>query len=117
MRRSVIGAVGTSAAVVVLGLAVAQPASATSHPVAGCGASFSLTTIGGAVQAVDWRFVDGVDVPPAGAAEDIAAVVDRNADGWVCIKQYKPNQGQDKKAGAEDYVITLISDNTARGRI
>ena len=117
MRRSVFGVLGTAAAVVALSVAGAQPASAASHPVSGCGASFTLTTIAGAVQAVDWRYVEGVDVPPPGAAADIAAIVDRNADGWVCIKQYKPNEGQDKKADAPDYVITLISDNTARGRV
>ena len=46
----------------------------------------------------------------------MAANGDRNGDGLVCIKQFKPNQGLDKHYGVENAVVTLIGDNTAVGR-
>ncbi len=107
-------------ATVVAGLAVAlsgaHAASAGQLPAGGCGAGHSLTTVSGAVEVVDWRFLGGPDVAPDWADEEIGTMVDLNDDGMVCVKTYKPNRGQDKRAGAEDYVITLVNDNRAVGR-
>ena len=112
--KKLIGATVTAVAGLALTLAGAQGAAAL--PSGGCGAGHSLTTIAGAVDVVDWRFLGGADVPPEWAFDDIRTVVDLNEDGLVCVKNYKPNRGQDKRAGAEDYVITLVSDNRAVGR-
>ncbi|MFC0682380.1 hypothetical protein ACFFGH_31505 [Lysobacter korlensis] len=50
-------------------------------------------------------------------AEDYITPADRNGDEWVCIKQYKPNQGRDKHYGAPGYVVSLLSDENAAGRL
>lgn len=36
---------------------------------------------------------------------------------YVCIKQHKPSNGRDDSWGGEDYVVTRISDNNARGQL
>jgi hypothetical protein len=85
----------------------------------GCGAGWDLMTVADTVERVDERIYDAAEW-----AEIVALVesVDENGDGWICSKQFKPNQGQDKQwIGPEDgdigdYVITTILDNTAKGR-
>ncbi len=115
MRARVIGFIGTSVALLGLTLAGASSASAA-EPTAGCGAGHTLIRITDAVHLVDWRFLGGADVPPSDAA-DYLTPADRNGDDWVCIKQYKPNQGRDKHyGGVEGYVVTLVLDNRALGR-
>jgi hypothetical protein len=42
---------------------------------------------------------------------------DKNGDGYLCWKQYKPNTGQDKYWGASDYVVLLAIDNRAAGQL
>ncbi len=114
--KKLIGATVTAVAGLALTFAGAQTATAGQLPSGGCGAGHSLTTVAGAVEVVDWRFLGGPDEAPEWAEEEISTLVDLNEDGMVCVKNYKPNRGQDKRAGAEDYVITLVSDNRAVGR-
>jgi hypothetical protein len=97
-------------AVLVLG---AVPALAD-EPVAGCGADFTLGTVEEAFDAIDKRIYSEEELRTILA--ELQDLLDANGDGYLCWKQFKPNQGQDKFWGAEDYVITLIDDNKAVGR-
>lgn len=81
---------------------------AVDSPEAGCAASRDLLTIEGTLARIDYRIYDPAEV------EDVEALVgalDANGDGYLCSKQFKPNKGQDKQWGADDYVITQIGDN------
>jgi len=94
----------------------AAPVWADTSPVAGCGNDFTLDT-------VPDIFDNVVDLRIYPTEADRTAVLelllsdDSNGDGYLCWKQYKPNRGQDKAWGAEDYVVTLSLDNNAAGRL
>ena len=109
MRRVVVLLAALSA------LAFASPAWAAN----GCGADFQLLSIEETLDLIDERIYDAAEWAQI---ESAVAGYDRNGDGLLCNKQYKPNQGQDKHwVGPEDgvvidYVITLTLDNNAAGR-
>ncbi len=96
-------------------LAFATPAMA----VPGCGTDFDLLTIADTNDRVDERIYTAEEFAEV---EALVASQDKNGDGLVCSKQFKPNQGQDKQwIGPEDgdisdYVITTILDNKAVGQ-
>jgi len=95
------------------GVSVGAAQSATAAPVAGCGAGFRLMTVQQAFGVIDWR---PYDAEARAEAEAEIAALDENGDNYLCVKQYKPNRGQDKVYGAEDYVITALLENSAKGR-
>ena len=76
----------------------------------------TFTTVQGAIDAVDWSIYTDEQRPEI---EALIAGIDTagNNDGYVCIKQYKPSNGRDNSWGGEDYVVTRISDNNARGQL
>jgi len=95
--------------------AIASPALA----IPGCGTGFDLLSVAGTLERVDARIYTAEEFAQV---EDIVAAQDLNGDGSLCSKQYKPNQGQDKKwigpedGAISDYVLTLVKDNTANGQ-
>lgn len=101
----------------IVGAAITMPAIAwaADDPSAGCPASFTPLSIADTLVAVDERIYPTEEQ----WAEVIRAVEgqDANGDGVLCIKQFKPNKGQDKHWGAPDYVITQVFDNIAKGRL
>jgi hypothetical protein len=101
-----------STAVALVMLVGAEPAMAQ-DPVAGCGEGFTLSTLGDAIEVVDERIYSPEEWE---MVQELIAAEDGNGDGFLCWKQFEPNQGQDKFWGAEDYVVTLILDNRAAGR-
>ena len=103
--------VAVGAFVVVVG--AAYPAAAAPTKVGGCG-SQQLVTEDQAITMVDWRIYSDEERT---TIESEIRSLDVNDDGQLCIKQLKPNRGQDKQWGAEDYVISAISDNVAVGRL
>ncbi len=97
-------------AVVVL----AMPATASAgEPAAGCPTGKELLSIEATLNLVDDRIYSPGDWP---FVVEAVGGVDANGDGLLCIKQYKPNKGQDKHWGATDYIISQISDNNSVGR-
>lgn len=88
---------------------------AAGHATDGCAASFTPLSIADTLKKVDRRIYPEEDQ----WAEVIRIVEaqDANGDDVLCVKQFKPNQGQDKHWGAEDYVITQVFDNLAKGRL
>jgi hypothetical protein len=112
MKSRLTGVLLTSLTIAGLSLAAAQPAAAA--PVAGCG-SQQLVTLARAFELVDWR---AYSVEERVAIEaDVTANVDKNRDGYVCIKQLAPNRGTDKQFGVENYVVSLVGENKARGQL
>ena len=113
MRRTLITG-GILAVLVLAFFGSATPASA-----AGCGEGFDLLTVAAAVASVDHRIYDAAEWQ---ALQIRMASADENGDGLLCIKHYKPNQGQDKHwigpedVGVTDYIICLFMDNMAKGR-
>ncbi|NNF55152.1 MAG: hypothetical protein HKN03_12010 [Acidimicrobiales bacterium] len=89
-------------------------ASAEDGPIAGCGKGWQLLTVSEANASIDWRIYT---TDERAAVEIVVAGQDQNLDNHLCVKQYKPNQGQDKHWGAPDYIITAAMDNVARGQI
>lgn len=96
-------------------LVTATPALAVN----GCGAGLQLLTVEDTLARVDDRIYDTEEWVLIG---ELVAGEDTNGDGWLCSKQYKPNQGQDKQwigpedGAISDYVITTVLDNAAVGR-
>jgi hypothetical protein len=85
----------------------------------GCGTDFDLLSVDATIARVDDRIYTPTEFEEI---EALIAAQDKNGDGLVCSKQFKPNNGQDKQwIGPEDgdisdYVITMIMDNKAVGR-
>jgi hypothetical protein len=84
----------------------------------GCGEGWDLMSESATLDRIDERIYTSVEWL------DIIALVesvDANGDDLLCTRQWKPNQGQDKKwIGPEDtnvtnYVVTGISDNKSNG--
>jgi hypothetical protein len=84
----------------------------------GCGEGWDLMAESATLDRVDERIYtaeEWVDI------EALVGSVDKNGDGLLCSRQFKPNQGQDKHwIGPEDgdisdYVVTGIKDNTSNG--
>jgi len=100
---------------VLAALVMATPALAAP----GCGNGWDLMSVEDTIDRVDERIYDAAEW-----AEIVALIesVDANGDGWMCSKQFKPNQGQDKHwvgpedVGVHDYVVTSILDNKANGQ-
>ena len=103
-------------AIVVAPLTVAGTSSAAGTPSAGCPASKELLSIAHTLNKVDFTIYDA---ETEAAVRQLIADLDTNGnnDGFLCSKQFKPNQGQDKQWGGTDYVITQISDNQPAGRL
>ena len=84
----------------------------------GCGEGWDLTSESATLDRIDERIYSSDEW-----LEVIALVesVDANGDDLLCTRQWKPNQGQDKKwigpedIGVTDYVVTGISDNKSNG--
>jgi len=100
--------------VATLAVVMLAAAPALADPVAGCGAGFTLGTVEDGFDAIDKRIYSAEELLVI--QDELETLVDRNDDGYLCWKQFEPNQGQDKFWGAEDYVITLLDDNKAVGR-
>ena len=114
MKRTLVTIAGAAALVT---LFVSAPVAA-SEPAAGCGKGNTLTTIQGAIDAVDWSIYASAPDPDPEIAGLIAGLdTAGNGDGYLCIKQYKPSTGRDNSWGGTDYVVTRISDNNARGQL
>ncbi|WP_210481281.1 hypothetical protein [Naasia sp. SYSU D00948] len=113
MRRKRLYGTGLVLGTLALAVGAAQPAAAADLPSGGCG-SQTLVTVQETIDAVDWRFAPPEERPEYEAR---IAMEDANDDGLLCIKQFEPNQGQDKHFGAEDYIVTSIGDNRAVGRL
>ena len=103
-------------------MAAPAVASAAEGPIAGCGVGQVLLTVEQTIDdpilGIDWRIYT-----PDEKNQIVTLVkgVNRNGDGYLCTKQWKPNQGRDKHWGAtdlgiSDYIVITISDNNARGR-
>ncbi|BDZ46867.1 hypothetical protein [Naasia aerilata] len=112
MNSRVTGVVLT--ALTVAGLSVASAQAAAAAPVAGCG-SQQLVTLEQAFELVDWRAYTAEE--RATIEADVTLNYDKNRDGYVCIKQLAPNPGTDKQFGVENYVVSLVGENKARGRL
>ena len=84
--------------------------------VAGCPPKMELLSVEDTLKKVDWKIYDA---ETKAAIEGIIADVDTNGndDGYLCSVLLKPNQGQDKKWGATDYVATKIGDNKPTGQL
>jgi hypothetical protein len=100
-------------AAVLVAASFGNPASAAAEAVAGCGNGQTLTDLEGVIEAVDWSIYTPEQQTEI---EALIASVDSNGDGYFCIMQKKPNKGQDRQWGAEDYVVTKIGDNKAAGQ-
>jgi hypothetical protein len=113
MRKTVVAAsIALSAMALVNGVARADD---VGEPIAGCPVASNLSSTGSAIEQVDRSIYtdqewNEVWVP-------LLQSVDANSDGYVCWKQFKPNRGQDKQWGAEDYVVTAFNDNIPSGRL
>jgi hypothetical protein len=82
-------------------------------PVAGCSASRELLTIDETLKRVDFRIYKGQE-------EEIIALVeslDENGDEYLCSKPFKPNRGQDRKLGVDDYAYLQVGDNQITSRL
>ena len=85
----------------------------------GCGEGLDLLSVADTLDRVDERIYDTAEWAEIAA---LIAAQDANADGLLCSKQFKPNQGQDKQwigpedGAISDYVITMLMDNKAVGR-
>ena len=77
----------------------------------GCSAQDELVTISEAVATIDVRNYS--DEALAALPERVAAA-DRNGDGFLCVKKFEPNRGQDNKNGT-GYSATMINDNRLGG--
>ncbi len=101
----------------VLAATLTMPATswAAEGPVAGCPAGKVLLPVEDTLNRVDYSIYSPAD---AAAVRILLADLDVNGnhDGYLCSKQFKPNQGQDKHWGGIDYVITQIGDNGHRLR-
>ena len=104
--------------IALLAATVAVPATswAAEPAVAGCPAGKVLLSVTATLDRVDYKIYTAAD---EAAVRALLAGLDTNGnhDGYLCSKQFKPNQGQDKHWGAENYVITQIGDNQPTGRL
>jgi hypothetical protein len=106
----IVAAAGLCATVVVAPAAHAVD----TEPVAGCPASFNLSAVDDAIDAVDRRIYDDdtwSELIP------VIAALDENGDGLLCWRHWGTNSGRDKKWGEDEYIVTLIGDNTRAGRL
>ena len=106
-------------AVVAAGVMAVPAVASAAGPVAGCGKGQMLLTVQQTIEMIDWRIYS---VDERAELEPIVRGLDQNLDDHLCVKQFKPNKGQDKHWGATDlgyseYIVTAMGDNKAQGRI
>jgi hypothetical protein len=113
VRRRVLACIA-AASTALGGFAVGAGSVHADEPVGGCPTSFNLDTVADAFAAIDQRIYDEKALDELYV---ILETLDGNGDGFLCWKHLKPNQGQDKQWGADNYVITLLQDNGRSGRL
>jgi hypothetical protein len=106
MMRRLITATG-----IAVGVAIPIGTASAADPIGGCRAQGTeLLTIQEAASRID---LDG-PYTPAEVAAIVEELADKNDDGMVCYREFKPNRGQNMKTGdPNDAIYSQFLDNTA----